>query len=163
MIERLPYKVSWSSKKTHCVRNTKFARICLASEIKPGNPQVEKSNMMITWRRGRKVSKVTRASGPPLLFVDCTCEQVAWALSKVMTAILIEMIMMAVLITKMFSLPASSRRPPSGSGQELAGPHPLGSPARCEDESSLRVALQLITRVQCTKAFSWGSVSEGTH
>ena len=82
MIERLPYKVSWSSKKTHCVRNTKFARICLASEIKPGNPQVEKSNMMITWRRGRKVSKVTRASGPPLLFVDCTCEQVAWALSS---------------------------------------------------------------------------------
>ena len=120
------------------MRNTKFARICLASEIKPGskpgNPQVEKSYVMITWRRGRKVSKVTRASGPPLLFVDCTCEQVRKLSALLMTAILIEMIMMAVLITKMFSLPASSRRPPSGSGQELAGPHPLGSPARREDE-----------------------------
>ena len=137
-----------TSIQSEAVKNTlcetqNLQAFCFASEIepgsKPGNPQVEKSNMTITWRRGRKVSKVTRASGPPLLFVDCTCEQVAWALSKVapflvMTAILIKMIMM-------FSLPASSRRPPSGSGQALLGPRPLGSPARCEDESSLRVAL----------------------
>ena len=38
-----------------------------------------KIHLIFTWRRGRKVSNVTRASEPPLLFVDCTWE---WKFKK---------------------------------------------------------------------------------